>query len=66
MTLLDYDGLRARGIPYSRVHIWRLERAGNFPKRVPIGRARHGWLETEIDAWIKAKAAARDTSQDAA
>jgi prophage regulatory protein len=66
MVLLDYDDLRARGIPYSRVHIWRLERAGDFPKRVPIGRARHGWLETEIDAWIKAKIAARDATRDAA
>jgi prophage regulatory protein len=66
MTLLDYDGLRARGIPYSRVHVWRLEKTGEFPKRVAIGRARHAWLETEVDAWIKAKVAARDATQDAA
>jgi len=66
MVLLDYNDLRIRGIPYSRVHIWRLERVGEFPRRVPIGRARHGWLESEIDAWLKAKVAARDTTQDAA
>jgi len=65
MTLLDFNDLRARGIPYSRVHIWRLERAGEFPKRVPIGRARHGWLESEIEAWIRTKVAARETTESA-
>jgi len=66
MVLLDFDDLRARGIPYSRVHLWRLERAGEFPKRIPIGRARHGWLETEVDAWIADRVAARDATPDAA
>jgi len=29
--LLDYQALRERGIPWSRVHIARLEAAGKFP-----------------------------------
>jgi prophage regulatory protein len=62
MMILSYDDLRTRGIPYSRVHIWRLERAGQFPKRVPIGPARHGWLEAEISDWIAGRAAARDAA----
>jgi prophage regulatory protein len=66
MVLLSYSDLRAKGIPYSTVHIWRLEKAGEFPKRVPIGRARHGWLETEIDAWIADRVAARDATEVAA
>jgi hypothetical protein len=37
-----------------------LERAGKFPKRVPIGAARYGYIEAEIDAYIAALIAARD------
>ena len=32
------------GIPYSFVHIARLERAGAFPKRVQLGQCRVAWL----------------------
>jgi prophage regulatory protein len=60
MKLLDQDGLRAKGIPYSRVQIWRLEKRGDFPRRVQIGAARHGWAEHEVDAWISSRIAARD------
>jgi predicted DNA-binding transcriptional regulator AlpA len=35
--LLDYEGLAGKGIKYSRAHIWRLIRAGRFPKPVKIG-----------------------------
>ena len=47
------------GIQYCRVQIDRLEKAGQFPKRVQIGPGRVGWLQSEIDEWIAAKAAAR-------
>lgn len=30
-----------------------------FPRQVPIGTRARGWLSTEIDAWIKERAAAR-------
>ena len=33
MRLLDYDGLRSKGIKWSKPHLWRKERAGEFPKR---------------------------------
>ncbi len=60
MKLLSYDELRPhKGIPYSKVHIWRLEREGKFPKRVPLGASRHGWIETEIDDWIIERMALR-------
>jgi prophage regulatory protein len=63
MKILSYADLRSeRGIQFSKVHLWRLERAGKFPKRVPLGAARHGWLETEIDEWILARLAERDGS----
>ena len=61
MKILSYTDLASeRGIRFSKVHLWRLERAGKFPKRVALGVARHGWLETEIDEWIAGRVAARD------
>ena len=66
MKILSYADLRSRARdPFSKVHLWRLERAGKFPKRVPLGAARHGWLETEIDEWILARLAERDGSEAA-
>jgi prophage regulatory protein len=60
MRILSYDELRAqKGIPYSKVHLWRLERHGKFPKRVQLGQSRHGWLESEIDDWLLERMAAR-------
>jgi prophage regulatory protein len=59
MKILSYDDLKARGIAYSKVHLWRLEKARKFPKRVPLSEARHGWLETEIDGWLATRIAAR-------
>ena len=45
------------GIMYCRQHIWRLERAGEFPQRVALGRCRIGWIWVEVEAWLAAKVA---------
>jgi prophage regulatory protein len=58
--LLPYKSLSAKGVPYSKPHLWRLERANKFPKRVPIGAGRYAYIEAEIDAWIDARIAERD------
>lgn len=42
-------------VPYSVSHLWRLERAGEFPKRVQIGANRVGWVADEIDQWVAEK-----------
>ena len=47
-------------VPYSDVHIWRLEQAGVFPRRVKVGANRVAWVEAEIDQWIAERLAARD------
>jgi prophage regulatory protein len=61
VRLLSYDELRSqKGIPYSKVHLWRLEREGKFPRRVRLGESRHGWLESEIDDWVLERMAARN------
>ena len=57
--VLSEAELNARGIKHSRVHRWRLERDGKFPKRVHLSPRRIGWLEHEIDAWLATRAAAR-------
>jgi prophage regulatory protein len=60
MKLLDHAGLREKGIGYSKTQIWRLCREGKFPKPVRgIGKA-NAWSETEIDAFIAERLAARD------
>lgn len=39
--------------------IWRMEKKGTFPKRIQLGGHSVGWLLSEIEAWIQAKADAR-------
>jgi prophage regulatory protein len=61
MRILGYKDLKAeKGVPYSKAHIWRLEQAGKFPKHVKFGPGRKGWVEGEIDNYVKAKIAERD------
>ena len=45
---------------YSAAHVDRLERAGDFPKRVVLGPGAVGWLEHEVDDWIRSRAAERE------
>ena len=42
----------------SRATLWRLENAGTFPKKKRITPGRVGWLESEIDEWIKKRISA--------
>ena len=60
MKLIPYSDLKEKkGIKYSRVHVSRLEKADKFPKHVNLGPQSIGWLESEVDDWIAAKAAER-------
>ena len=49
-----------RRVPYSEAHIWRLERAGGFPRRAHLGENRVVWVEAEIDEWLCCKLAERN------
>ncbi|MDC1482019.1 AlpA family phage regulatory protein [Ascidiaceihabitans sp.] len=42
-------------VPYSASHIWRLERAGEFPQRVRLGGNRVAWLQSEVSAGARAR-----------
>lgn len=48
-------------VPLSDPTIWRMERAGKFPRRLQLGGNSVGWFEAEIEAWLAQKAAARDS-----
>ncbi|MCR5869375.1 MULTISPECIES: helix-turn-helix transcriptional regulator [unclassified Sphingomonas] len=61
MRLLSKKDVRDR-VLYSPAHIARLEAAGQFPKRVRIGVGRVGWVETEIEDWLRARIARREAS----
>ena len=50
------------GIPYSPQHIARLEAAGTFPKRIRLGQNRVAWLLSEVEEWLNARIANRDTN----
>jgi prophage regulatory protein len=56
---LRFPHLAEKGIPFSRMHVDRLEKRGEFPQRVHIGRASVAWVEEEIDRYIAGKVAAR-------
>ena len=53
-------------VPYSDMHIWRMERAGRFPRRVHLGANRVGWSLAEIQEWIESKKAERDNAASSA
>lgn len=60
MKLLSFADLPDRGISYSRQHVYKLIAADKFPKPIKLGEQRVAFVESEIDAWIKSKIAARD------
>lgn len=39
---------------------WRLEQAGRVPKRIKLSERRVGWLLSELEAWVRERAALRD------
>ena len=44
------------GVPFGRVHLWRLMRDGKFPLSVKTSEGgRAAWLESEIVEWIRTR-----------
>ncbi len=39
----------------SRTTVWRLERRGEFPDRVPLGPGSVGWKLSEVERWISTR-----------
>lgn len=59
-VLIDWNGLRARGITLSRPSIYRLMAANKFPKQVKQGERKIAWVASEIDEFINSAIAKRD------
>lgn len=62
VSLIQFDGLKAKGINFSKVHLCRLERRGEFPRHVQLSAKRVAWVESEIDAWVNERIAARQVA----
>jgi prophage regulatory protein len=41
----------------SRTTRWRMERRGEFPKRVRLSAGRVGWRQADIEEWIRSRTA---------
>lgn len=54
-----------RLIPLSPTTIWRMERRGKFPRRIAISEKRVAWRRREIEAWLAAREADRDSKEAA-
>ena len=61
MKLLSKKQVRET-VLYSPAHIARLEAEGRFPKRVKLGSGRVGWVDEEVQGWLLARIAERDSS----
>ncbi|KAB2910277.1 MAG: AlpA family phage regulatory protein [Hyphomicrobiaceae bacterium] len=40
---------------FSRTHIYRLERAGAFPRRRKLSLNKIGFLRSEVEAWVHSR-----------
>jgi prophage regulatory protein len=47
------------GLPFSREHVWRLEAANKFPRRIYLSPQKVVWYEDEILAWLAERDAER-------
>jgi len=39
----------------SRSQIYRLIELGTFPRQIQLGERAAGWVEEEVDAWLRAR-----------
>lgn len=54
LSLLSFDDLQ-RLVPLSRTTIWRLERQGEFPRRIRISTNRVAWLVSDVEEWLASR-----------
>ncbi|MFL6799241.1 MAG: helix-turn-helix transcriptional regulator [Xanthobacteraceae bacterium] len=50
---------RRRLVPLSDSTVWRMERRGEFPRRIPISDKRVAWRRSEIARWLAGREVAR-------
>ncbi|MCW2285683.1 prophage regulatory protein [Rhodoblastus acidophilus] len=59
MKILRFSDLKARGIVGNRVTLSRWIAHQNFPRGIKLSERSVGWIESEIEAWLKQRAAMR-------
>jgi prophage regulatory protein len=57
--ILRAADVRARVGNPSPVTLWRWTRAGEFPQPIRLGGNSVGWIESEVERWIRERAEAR-------
>jgi prophage regulatory protein len=63
VKLISFNELAALGVPYSRCHLDRLQKAGLFPKKIKLRPGVQGTTRyrlDEVEAWLKKRCAERD------
>ncbi|HUS97965.1 MAG TPA: AlpA family phage regulatory protein [Hyphomicrobiaceae bacterium] len=53
----------AKQVGWHPSHLMRMSRAGKFPKPVKIGANSVGFVEDEVEEWMRSRVAERDDSQ---
>jgi predicted DNA-binding transcriptional regulator AlpA len=53
---IGWDGLRERGVLYSKNHVRRLWETGLFPRPFNLSKRTIVWWADEIDQWVASKA----------
>jgi len=56
---LTFAELGQAGVPFKETQLQRLEARGEFPRRVMLGAKTTRWVKAEVEAWLRAKEAAR-------
>lgn len=58
IRILRLPEVQARtGLSRTTIYRWRVE--GRFPQAVPLGTRCVGWIESELEAWVRERIAAR-------
>lgn len=64
LRFIGFDGLKVKGITFSKAHLRRLMSRHKFPPPIYLSQRRMAWPEHVIHAWMEAKwkeAQARET-----
>jgi prophage regulatory protein len=60
--IMDADELEAK-VRMSKRHIARMEKRGQFPRRIQLAEGRVGWSAREVLGWIETKKSQRSTAE---
>jgi len=63
MRFIRFSQLKDKGITFTRQHVGRLQKAGKFPRSVPLGENTKPFIEEEIDEYLASRVAERDARQ---